>query len=82
MPETKTTEAKLCYGQFPILYEDLNLLVFTNGSGEVFVKNKRGLSAEIRISSERDGLCITSGELITPWLKNGGSAIFVGCRRK
>ena len=46
--------------QFPVYYEDGTLLVYENGSGEIFVENKRGKNrfgrAKLRISSYGEDL--------------------------
>lgn len=61
-----------------ILYEDNNILVRLNWSGEVFVRNKRAPNTEIRISDEIQSLVVTAmGSDMTPTAVNGLSAFRV-----
>lgn len=48
----------------PILYEDNQIVCFTNGSGEIFVQH-RSNKAEVRITPRENGLAITSDSRFT-----------------
>ena len=48
--------------QLPVYYEDGTLLVYSNGSGEIFIKNKRGGSAKIRVTPHGGELRISASE--------------------
>lgn len=64
---------------FPILFEDSRIKVYQNGSGEIFVENKRNKKATVRISSDGGSyLRITAHDgTMTPGSINGLSAIYV-----
>jgi len=63
---------------FPILYEDHQILVYNNPSGEIFVEKKGENIAAIRISPDSDGLVVTSQSAnFTPWSVNGLPAFLV-----
>jgi hypothetical protein len=66
------------------IFEDIRLIVETNGSGEIFVTNKDDKLSQIRIGPEGAGrLLVTAsftGQLV-PWSINGLSAILVKGRR-
>ncbi len=64
--------------QFPSLYEDGRIRVFTNGSGEIFVQDKAEYGETMRISPAYRGLIVTcQGGLMTPTSKNGLDAFRV-----
>lgn len=46
--------------QFPIHYEDDNVVVFTNPSNEVFVKSKRIEACSLRITPHKMGLDLSA----------------------
>lgn len=70
------------YANFPRLFEDSALIVYTNGSGEIFVKNKRDEKSTIRITPDRDGLNVTAHDgVLTPWAVNGLPAFVVRGKR-
>lgn len=63
---------------FPLLFEDATLIVYTNGAGEIFVKNKQDEKSTIRITPDGDGLHITAHDgVLTPWAINGLPAFLV-----
>jgi len=74
----QTTRSRSRYADFPILFEDRTTLVYTNGSGEIFIENKRGKNSTIRITPDQDGFSVTAyGSQLTPWAIRGLSAILV-----
>lgn len=63
----------LSHGDFVVVG---SLIVTTNGSGEVFVRNQTG--KQIRVSDERDSVIITAqSHRLSPTAKNGLDAFRV-----
>ena len=58
---------------FPVLYEDEDVLFYTNGSKEFFVQNKHEPKCTLRIGSfSRAGLLVTAHDCyLSPWAVNG-----------
>lgn len=80
---TQTVKAEMRYKwedgkNFPILFEDQDLRVYKNPSGEIFVENKGNEKCTIRIGGGRDGLRVTAHDgTFTPWAINGLPAFIV-----
>lgn len=82
MAQKAVGESVAQYANFPLLFEDSNLIVYTNGSGEIFVKNKRDEGSTIRITPDRDGFHVTAHDgVLTPWAVGGLPAFLVRGKR-
>jgi hypothetical protein len=66
---------------FPILFEDSTLVVYTNGSGEIFVERKSDDKVTIRVTPDHNDLTVTAAQArLTPWSVNGLPAFRVTSR--
>lgn len=68
---------------FPSLYEDRNVRIYTNGSSEYFVENKRTPGVTLRIGGfGSTGLMVTAhGCHLSPWAVNGLPAFVAVVKR-
>jgi len=82
--EQKVAEAKFRHDDenFPILFEDNQIQVYKNPSGEIFVENKQNKNSTMRISTYGVGFQVTAHDAnLSPWAINGLPAFVVMGRK-